>query len=306
MFENNYPLFNKGRLLKIDMLKELRDFPRELSDINFKNYSDGIIKGCDIEVTADFINVKKGLIKHNNTLYLLKENAHIPYECNNKLTILKVKFLPETKDSDFLRNSAEIYLDENIELKEDEMEICRFQLRSGARLRNNHVDFNDKDSDFLRNSAEIYLDENIELKEDEMEICRFQLRSGARLRNNHVDFNDLATEYDTVNIIHAPYAALEESSLCPKILRRFGSELLKCNVKESWDIAFGMHCIQSKEPITKEIIVDYLMYKLNITEKNYSNEDLYFYLLEVLNKAKDGSGSGEHHGRMGFRKILID
>ena len=259
MFENNYPLFNRGRLLKIDMLKELRDFPRELSDINFKNYSDGIIKGCDIEVTADFINVKKGLIKHNNTLYLLKENAHIPYECNNKLTILKVKFLPETKDSDFLRNSAEIYLDENIELKEDEMEICRFQLRSGARL-----------------------------------------------RNNHVDFNDLATEYDTVNIIHAPYAAYEESSLAPEVLRRFGREILKCNSEDPWDIAFGINCIQSKEPMQKEIIIDYLIYKLNITEDEYSNEDIYYYLLDVLNKAKDGSGSGEHHGRRGFRRILVD
>lgn len=259
VFENSYPLFNSGRLLKVDMLKELRDFPREFFDINFENYSDGIVGGCNLEVTDDFIVVRKGILKHNNILYLLKEDITLDYECNNRLTILKVKFLPETKDNDFRKNSTEIYLDEDLEIKENEMEICRFQLRNGAAL-----------------------------------------------RIEHVDFNDLATEYDTVNFIHAPYAAYKESSLCPEVLRRFGSELLKCRVEDPWDIAFGMNCIQSKDPIQKEIITDYLVYKLNIQQKEYSNEDIYYYLLDVLNKAKDGIGSGGHNGRRGGRKILID
>lgn len=259
VFENSYPLFNSGRLLKIDMLNELRDFPREFIDINYEQYSDGIIEGCSLEVTDNFIVLKKGILKHNKILYLLKEDIMISYKCNNKLTILKVKFLPETKDSDFKRNSTEIYLDENLEIKENEIEICRFQLRSGAHL-----------------------------------------------RIDHVDFTDLATEYDTVNFIYAPYAAIGESSLCPKILRRFGSELLKCRVEDPWDIAFGMNCVQAKEPMQKEIIIDYLVYKLNIEDKQYSNEDIYYYLLDVLNKAKDGAGSSGHHGRRGFRKILID
>lgn len=259
MFENSYPLFNSGRLLKIDMLKELRDFPREFFNINFEKYSDGIIGGCGIDVTNNFIVVKKGIIKHDNILYLLKQDAAIAYENNNRLTVLKVKFLPK-----------------------------------------------DKDSDFEKDSTEMYLDEDSNIKENEMEICRFQLRTGARLRINHVDFNDLATEYDTVNFIYALYAAIGESSLCPKILRRFGSELLKCRVEDPWDIAFGMNCVQTKEPMQKEIIIDYLVYKLNIEDKQYSNEDIYYYLLDVLNKAKDGAGSSGHHGRRGFRKILID
>ncbi|OOM73567.1 hypothetical protein CLPUN_44630 [Clostridium puniceum] len=48
MFENRYPLFNSGRLLKIEMLEELRNFPREFLDVQLKGYSDGIIYGCDI------------------------------------------------------------------------------------------------------------------------------------------------------------------------------------------------------------------------------------------------------------------
>ncbi|MBI6871333.1 hypothetical protein [Clostridium aciditolerans] len=259
MFENNYPLFNSGRLLKIEMLEELRDFPREFFDIRLKEYSDGIISGCDIDVTDNYIIIKKGIIKYQDILYLLKEDKKIAYECNNKMMILKVKFLPQLGDHDFINYSTEIYLDESLELKENELELCRFKLRVGAKL-----------------------------------------------RVNHVDFIDLCTEYDTVNTINVPYAAYGESSLNPDILRSFGRELLECNVSEAWDISFAMTCIQSKEPIQKEIILRYLIHKLSIKMKNYSNEEIYNYLLNVLNSAKNGHGNNRHVGNGRFKKILID
>lgn len=259
MFENKYPLFNSGRLLKTDMLEELRDFPRDFLDAQFKGYSDGIISGCDIEVSDNYIKLSKGIIKFGNVIYVLKEENQIEYTCSNILMSLKVKFLPEAEDFDF---------------------------------RINHT--------------EIHLNKKIEIESDEMEVCRFKLRVGAKLRVEHVDFTDLNTEYDTVNTIYAPYAAYGQSSLNPEILRRFGSELLECNLSEAWDISFAMMCIQSKEAIQREIIVSYLVYKLNIEIKDYSNEELYDYLLKVLNGMKD-TASG--HGRRGsgkFKKILID
>lgn len=259
MFENKYPLFNGGRLLKIEMLEELRDFPREFFNITLKEYSDGIISGCDIDVTDNYINIKKGIIKHQDTLYILKEEEKIPYECNNKLMILKVKFLPSVEKADFRTNFTEINLNE----------------------------------DFTSGNNEV-------------EICRFKLRMGAKLRVNHIDFNDLSTEYDTVNVINAPYSAYGESSLNPEILRRFGRELLECNVNDAWDIAFGMTCVQSKETIQKEIIIRYLVNKLNIQIKNYSNEEMYDYLLDILNSAKNGQANNKHAGNGRFKKILID
>ena len=259
MFQNNYPLFNSGRLLKIDMLEELRDFPREFFNIRFKEYSNGIISGCDIDVSDNFIVIQKGIIKYQDVLYILKEDKKIAYECNNQLMILKVKFL-STKE----------------------------------------------EADFINNTAEVYLDEKLEIEANEIEICRFKLRTGAKLRINHVDFNDLSTEYDTVNTINAPYAAYGESSLNPEILRRFGRELLKCNLSEPWDISSGMTCVQSNDPVQKEIIVSYLVYKLNIEIKDYSNEEIYYYLLEVLNAIKGGTRGHGHQGRSRYNKILID
>ena len=259
MFENRYPLFNSGRLLKIDMLEELRDFPREFFNIRLKEYSDGIIYGCDIDVTDNYIAIKKGIIKHGDTIYILNGEEKIQYECNNQLMILKVKFLPSVENKDFRKNSTESNLSENLALENNEIEICRFKLRTGAKL-----------------------------------------------RINHVDFNDLSTEYDTVNTIYSPYAAYGESSLNPDILRQFGRELLECNVNDAWDIAFGMTCVQSKEPVEKEIIIRYLISKLSIQIKSYSNEEIYNYLLDILISAKNGQGSNGHKGNGRFKKILID
>ena len=259
MFQNNYPLFNSGRLLKIDMLEELRDFPREFFDIRLKGYSNGIISGCDIDIKDDYIEIKKGLVKYDNVIYILKSDESIKYRPNNKLTILKLRFLPKKEDKDYINNATKFHLDENLSLEENEIEICRFKLREGAKL-----------------------------------------------RINHTDFTDLSTEYDTVNTIYAPYAAYEENSLNPEILRRFGRELLTCNLSEAWDISFAMTCIQSKEAIQKEIIVSYLSYKLNIENRTYTNEDLYYYLLDVLKSAKDGAGSNGRRGSGRFKKILID
>lgn len=93
MFQNNYPLFNSGRLLKIDMLEELRDFPREFFNIRFKEYSDGIISGCDIDVSDNFIVIQRNNKIPRCPLYFKKEDKKIKYECNNQLMILKVRFL---------------------------------------------------------------------------------------------------------------------------------------------------------------------------------------------------------------------
>lgn len=148
MFSNTYPLFKPGRILKIEMLEELRDFPREILDISFKEYCNGIISGCNIEVNNDYIIVTKGIIKHQDMIYILKENYTIPYESTNQVQVLKIRFLGETINKDFIKLESEIFLDDNLQINMDEMELCRFKLKKGARLRNNYVDFRDMSTEY--------------------------------------------------------------------------------------------------------------------------------------------------------------
>ena len=150
MYENKKPLFIQGRLLKIDMLEKMRDYTRDFIDIKYKDYSDGIIQGCDIEIDDYFISVSNGIIKYNNVIYILKGEEKFEYHSNNKFMVLKVKFnelVYEDKD-DFLDHSTGIFLEDNLNISDNEMELCRFKLREGAKLRNNYVDFTDFSTEY--------------------------------------------------------------------------------------------------------------------------------------------------------------
>lgn len=259
MFKSNYPLFDSGRILKSAMLEDLRDYPREFASIKYGGYSNGIIAGCSIDVIDNFIVIKKGILKYKENIYMLSKDYPIKYENNNVLTSLKIKFLP-------VNNAGE----------------------------------------YVKNETEIYLSEKIENEDYEMELCRFKLRTGAKLRREYVGFKDFSTEFDTVNIINTPFAAYGSPSLSPYILRSFGLEMLKCSLSESFDISFAMLCVQSKEAIEKDIIISYIVNKLNTEDREYSNEEIYDYLAQILESAKYGQDSDRSHGRGRFKRILID
>ena len=50
MFKNTYPLFERKKVLKKEMLENLRDYPRDVFHILYQDYSDGILVGCELKV----------------------------------------------------------------------------------------------------------------------------------------------------------------------------------------------------------------------------------------------------------------
>lgn len=148
MFSANFPLFERGRLLKIEMLEALRDFPRDLLKVYLKGYSNGVLTGCEIDTKEQYIVIKPGIIFFNEVLYVLKEPYLLPYLSNNRLTLLKVNCLDQDKEKDFIRYITQIYLDYNVTCKETEIELCRFKLKDGARLRSQYRDFYDYNTEY--------------------------------------------------------------------------------------------------------------------------------------------------------------
>ena len=73
MFKNIYPLFERKRLLKKEMLENIRDFPRDIFDIFFRNYSDGILTGCDIEVKESYLIVDAGILYRKGVPYIMND-----------------------------------------------------------------------------------------------------------------------------------------------------------------------------------------------------------------------------------------
>jgi hypothetical protein len=92
LFANVFPNFHKGRILKKEMLENLRDYPRNFIDIYFKDFSKGIISGVDLVVGEKNITVSKGIIKFRSKIYMLEEEIKLLYCSTNKEVVIKVKF----------------------------------------------------------------------------------------------------------------------------------------------------------------------------------------------------------------------
>lgn len=148
MYKIELPLFKKGSILKKEMLENLKSFPRDFSEIYYKDFSEGIISGCDLNVEEYNIVVSRGIIKHNHKLYILDKDYKISYENFIGELILKIVFLDERIDNSFSYFESKIELSPELILANNEMELCRFKMKEGAKLRENYIDFSDFSTEF--------------------------------------------------------------------------------------------------------------------------------------------------------------
>lgn len=143
MFINKYPIFVKKNILKIEMLENLRDFPRDLADVFYKDYSNGILSGCEIEVDESQLVIHPGIVIYDHKIYLMKRREKIPYSSRDCDVYLKIKFLDENKDIENVSCLSQIILDMEEPNQKDEMELCRFRLQQGSTLRSDYKDLED-------------------------------------------------------------------------------------------------------------------------------------------------------------------
>ncbi|EGL15945.1 MULTISPECIES: hypothetical protein [unclassified Paenibacillus] len=143
MFTRTYPNFAKGRILKTEMLENLRDFPHELTDLFLRDYSDGIVAGTEIRVGEDSLCIGPGIVKHGGLIYTLTREVELPYAATGRETVVKIRFYPAETEGDFTVCRAEPLLDEQVSVSPGELELARFKLKEGARLRSDYRNFAD-------------------------------------------------------------------------------------------------------------------------------------------------------------------
>ncbi|OPH46693.1 DNA and RNA helicase [Paenibacillus ferrarius] len=143
MFTNVYPNFTKGRILKGDMLESLRDVPRRFTELSTEAYSEGIVAGAEVRITAEQLVVSRGLVKFGSRIYALEQDYSLPYQANGRETVLKIRFGEAVEQSDFTLYKADIVLDHEVSLRGNELELGRFKLKEGAKLRSDYQSFAD-------------------------------------------------------------------------------------------------------------------------------------------------------------------
>lgn len=146
--ENRYPLFAGGRILKKEALWDLRDYSYGGIQLYYMDYTDGIVRGCNVRVEGNCLVVGRGILKYGDFLYLLQEEARVPFAAENRTVVLKAVFIVKKENPDYLSYQVDFLLDQDVERQENQLEICRFHLREGSALRDTYKDFADMNTKY--------------------------------------------------------------------------------------------------------------------------------------------------------------
>ena len=138
--EYKIPTFAPGPV-KQDMMLCLRDIALDEQNIRYHEYTDGVIVGCGLIEEGMKIGITRGIVKFAGRIYKLCDKALVPYEHTDSWTVLKLRFNPQTQNKDYVHYTAELCLDTDTTIKPNEMEMGRFKLKRGSRLRTQYKDF---------------------------------------------------------------------------------------------------------------------------------------------------------------------
>ncbi|MDO4638496.1 MAG: hypothetical protein Q4A77_01470 [Leptotrichia hongkongensis] len=293
MIENKYPIFGHGQVISKQALDLLRDNPAELTELLYLERKDGIISGFNIITDAESkqVSVTKGILKCGGKIFWMNEDYKFDMPEIENRYILKVKLFSDFQKRKFYVRSADFSLEilnneENIEIKNEDAAKIGFD---------------------LDNQLEISY-ENFEntgrKKIGEIEITRFITRVGAELRNDYNSFIDLRRDFNLLELINTKYSSRHElGTLHPKILKLFGKEASKKVNLDIYDVNFYVNCLNGN--VERDVIIAYINLKLHMENENYSNEELYQYLVKILeNLGKDREISQKK--RVIPRKITIE
>ena len=265
MIENKYPIFGHGQTISKKALDLLRDNPAELTNLMYLDHKDGIITGFDLITDSENkrVIVTKGIVKCGGKIFWMNDNYNFDMPEIENRYILKLKLYSDFEERKFyIRNadfSLEILNNDNINIEQEETVIT-----------NNFEN-----------------QKNNKNKIGEIEITRFITRTGAELRNDYNNFIDLRRDFNLLELINTKYSSKHElGTLHPKILELFGKEASKKTNLDIFDVNFYVNCLNGS--VERDVIVAYINLKLEMEQKNYSNEELYQYLVKILdNLGKD-------------------
>lgn len=257
--QNLYPLFERNRILKKELLWSLRDYSFSHVQLEYQEHGEGILRGCMIKVKGDQLVVGPGIIKYGQFICLMMEEERIYYKPCEQVQYLKVS-----------------------------IEIDRTSV------------------DFIKYQIGLYLDFNEPRNENEFELCRFNLRSGAVLRDQYKNFFDMETQYDTINLIHADWAALGGKALSPSITRYFAENVLMSENSKPEDCSFAYLCLSQAGAVPSAVLSRYVSKRIGCQPETVAkNQEIYEAMCGLIKmiqhgEEKRGVGVKEKH------RILVD
>lgn len=146
--EIRVPTFAGRRILKKESLWDIRDYTYAGWQLYYEDYTDGLLKGCDIRAEDGQLVVGKGMLKFRDFIYLVMKEERVDYQPKNRWQVLKAEFSEDETNLDYKSYRVRFFLDEEMELGENQIEMCRFYLREGSALRDNYKNFADMSTEY--------------------------------------------------------------------------------------------------------------------------------------------------------------
>lgn len=275
MIENKYPIFGHGQVINKEALDLLRDNPAELTDLLYLDKKDGIISGFDLVTNLEEkkVTVTRGIVKCGEKIFWMNEDYKFDMPEIENRYILKLNLFSDIEERKFYIRSADFSL-----------EVLDIEANNSK---------NAGDENKITNDLEVQEEVNNERKEvwknkiGEIEITRFITRIGAELRNDYNNFRDLRRDFNLLELINTKYSSKHKlGTLHPKILKLFGKEASKKENLDIYDVNFYVNCLNGS--VERDVIVAYINLKLQMENESYTNEELYQYLIKILdNLGKD-------------------
>ena len=275
MIENKYPIFGHGQVINKEALDLLRDNPAELTDLLYLDKKDGIISGFDLVTNLEEkkVTVTRGIVKCGEKIFWMNEDYKFDMPEIENRYILKLNLFSDIEERKFYIRNADF----SLEVLDIEANNSK---NAGAENK-------------ITNDLEVQGEVNNERREvwknkiGEIEITRFITRIGAELRNDYNNFRDLRRDFNLLELINTKYSSRNESgTLHPKILELFGKEASKKTNLDIYDINFYVNCLNGS--VERDVITAYINLKLQMENESYTNEELYQYLIKILdNLGKD-------------------
>jgi len=275
MIENKYPIFGHGQVINKEALDLLRDNPAELTDLLYLDKKDGIISGFDLVTNLEEkkVTVTRGIVKCGEKIFWMNEDYKFDMPEIENRYILKLNLFSDIEERKFYIRNADFSL-----------EVLDIEANNSK---------NAGDENKIINDLEVQEEVNNERREvwknkiGEIEITRFITRIGAELRNDYNNFRDLRRDFNLLELINTKYSSKHKlGTLHPKILKLFGKEASKKENLDIYDVNFYVNCLNGS--VERDVITAYINLKLQMENENYTNEELYQYLVKILdNLGKD-------------------
>lgn len=141
MQEYREPLFTKGRVVKKESLEALRDFPGRLCNLALSGWADGVLDGFSISHESGCLLIGEGAVWQEGHI-VLAEAQKLPFTRYDQPVIVRLRLLPRQQEADYIAQPFEFFAEPG-EPEPGEIELGRFCLSEGARLRREYRDLRD-------------------------------------------------------------------------------------------------------------------------------------------------------------------